>query len=284
MINTPPSQRPHPAPSAPPSRRGPSDASDRDLYGADVSAPTTPRTIEDAHPAAANAAVALAQLHHNSLAPEWESEADAFSEPEIRRESMRSSVELPSIRDQFRQNQLPSLYAGRARDLLPSALSSSPPGARSSTLPPLQRKDKSSRPRKPSVGQNARKPKHERNKSKEFARRLSMDGRKAMSAEPASYHAQGKRWEDLIEAATSATEAEDDRDLTPVSDFRIRVLRDDPDPTITFPRVGQYTSAFRDPSLITATVQKFRTLSATVLHRITPAECPDTAATRSSSL
>lgn len=130
---------------------------------------------------------------------------------------MRSSVELPSIRDQFRQNQLPGLYAGRARDLLPSALSSSPPGARSSTLPPLQRKDKSSRPRKPSVGQNARKPKHERNKSKEFARRLSMDGRKAMSAEPASYRAQGKRWEDLIEAATSATEAEDDRDLTPVS-------------------------------------------------------------------
>lgn len=46
-----------------------------------------------------------------------------------------------------------------------------------------------------------------------------MDGRKAMSAEPASYRAQGKRWEDLIEAATSATEAEDDRDLTPVSHF-----------------------------------------------------------------
>lgn len=40
-----------------------------------------------------------------------------------------------------------------------------------------------------------------------------------MSAEPpTAAWMQGKRWEDLIEAATSATEAEDDdRDLTPVS-------------------------------------------------------------------
>jgi hypothetical protein len=39
-----------------------------------------------------------------------------------------------------------------------------------------------------------------------------------MSAEPpTAAWVQGKRWEDLIEAATSATEADDDRDLTPVS-------------------------------------------------------------------
>jgi hypothetical protein len=38
-----------------------------------------------------------------------------------------------------------------------------------------------------------------------------------MSAEPpTAAWVQGKRWEDLIEAATSATEADDDRDLTPV--------------------------------------------------------------------
>lgn len=129
---------------------------------------------------------------------------------------MRNSVELPSIRDQFRQDQFPSFYARKATDQASSVLGSSPPGGRSSTLPPLQRKEKPSRSRKVSVGQNARKAKHERNKSKEYARRLSMEGRKAMSAEPASYRAQGKRWEDLIEAATSATEAEDDRDLTPV--------------------------------------------------------------------
>jgi hypothetical protein len=41
--------------------------------------------------------------------------------------------------------------------------------------------------------------------------------RKAMSAEPSSNNAAlGKRWEDLIDAAASATE-EDVRDLTPVS-------------------------------------------------------------------
>ena len=40
-----------------------------------------------------------------------------------------------------------------------------------------------------------------------------------MSAEPpTAAWVQGKRWEDLIEAATSATEADDDRDLTPVCD------------------------------------------------------------------
>jgi hypothetical protein len=45
-----------------------------------------------------------------------------------------------------------------------------------------------------------------------------MEGRKAMSAEPpTAAWVQGKRWEDLIEAATSATEVDDDRDLTPVS-------------------------------------------------------------------
>ncbi len=39
-----------------------------------------------------------------------------------------------------------------------------------------------------------------------------------MSAEPpTAAWVQGKRWEDLIEAATSATEVDDDRDQTPVS-------------------------------------------------------------------
>jgi hypothetical protein len=69
------------------------------------------------------------------------------------------------------------------------------------------------------MGENARKGKHERTKSKElFSRRMTSEGRKAMSAEPpTAAWVQGKRWEDLIEAATSATEADDDRDLTPVS-------------------------------------------------------------------
>lgn len=143
---------------------------------------------------------------------------DRYSEPDIRREQMRSSIELPSFRDQFKQEVLPPFQSSRPRELLPSILSHSPPG-RSSTLPPIQRREKLQRPRKSSINKDARKIKHERNKSsREFARRLSIEGRKAMSAEPpAAAWAQGKRWEDLIEAATSATEADDDRDLTPVS-------------------------------------------------------------------
>ena len=130
---------------------------------------------------------------------------------------MRPSVELPSIRDSINHDGMSSLLAPRPRELLPSILSHSPPG-RFNSLPPIQRRDKLGRQRKTSVGQNARKGKHERTKSKEFARRMSIEGRKAMSAEPpTAAWVQGKRWEDLIEAATSATEADTDRDLTPVS-------------------------------------------------------------------
>ena len=143
---------------------------------------------------------------------------DNYSEPDVKREPMRSSMELPSLRDQFRQDGISSYQSGRPRELLPSILAHSPPG-RFNSLPPINRSTKPrQRPRKPSVGEHARKPKHERTKSKEFTRRLSVDGRKAMSAEPpTAAWVQGKRWEDLIEAATSATEADDGRDLTPVS-------------------------------------------------------------------
>jgi hypothetical protein len=104
----------------------------------------------------------------------------------------------------------------RPKELLQSALARSPPyHHRSNTQPPRDRLGKPNRPRKLSVSQNARKPKHERTKSREHARRSSYD-RKAMSAEPSSMANKfGSRWEDLIEAAASATE-EDSRDLTPV--------------------------------------------------------------------
>lgn len=123
---------------------------------------------------------------------------------------MRSSIELPSLRDHFKQESLPP-FSPRPRGLLPSILNHSPPG-RSSTLPPIQRKEKLPRSRKSSISQSARKPKHERQKSREYGRRPSLGDRKALSAEPqTAAWAQGKRWEDLIEAATSATEADDDR-------------------------------------------------------------------------
>ena len=137
---------------------------------------------------------------------------------------MRPSIELPPIKNHLNQQSIPPFHSPRPRELLPSMMAHSPPG-RSSTLPPLQRRDsvqrkeKANRPRKSSITQSNRKPKHERTKSKDYSRRLSIEGRKAFSAEPpgaAAAAAMGKRWEDLIDAATSATEADSDRDITPV--------------------------------------------------------------------
>ena len=137
---------------------------------------------------------------------------------------MHSSIELPPIQNHIHQQQtIPPFHSPRPRDLLPSMMARSPPG-RSSTLPPLQRKesvkrDKANRPRKSSITQNSRRPKHEKKTSKDFARRLSIEGRKAFSAEPPGAReaaVAGRRWHDLVEAAASATEADSDRDLTPV--------------------------------------------------------------------
>ena len=139
-------------------------------------------------------------------------EQDNFSEHEIPRPGTNSSYGLPSIRDHLQSESFNPFSSPRPRELLPSVLARSPPG-RSTTLPPIPR----ARPRKSSVTQNARKPKHERTKSKEHARRLSTEGRKASSVEPISQY---KRWEELIDAATSANEADSDRDLTPVREAR----------------------------------------------------------------
>lgn len=143
-------------------------------------------------------------------------EQDGNSENEARHPPTHSLAQFRSIHAYVEHEQRPSFHPPRARELLPSMLSRSPPG-RSSTLPPIQRREKIGRPRKSSITQNSRKPKHERTKSKEHALRLSIEGRKALSAEPQGIaSALNKRWEDLIEAATSANEADSDRDLTPV--------------------------------------------------------------------
>ncbi len=102
--------------------------------------------------------------------------------------------------------------------LLPSSLARSPPD-RPSTLPPLQRSlsRQYNRPRKSSLSHTARLSKHGRKKSKEFNKRLSGD-RKSFGGETSAAALYGKRWEDLIDAAASATEEEGSRDLTPVSE------------------------------------------------------------------
>ena len=106
--------------------------------------------------------------------------------------------------------------------LLPSSLQRSPSG-RPGTAPQLLRslsQRQHDRPRKSSLSQQARLAKHERRRSKDLAKRSSGD-RKAFSVEPSAAALYGKRWEDLIDAATSATEEEGSRDLTPVSSGKL---------------------------------------------------------------
>ncbi|KAF2470436.1 uncharacterized protein BDR25DRAFT_34795 [Lindgomyces ingoldianus] len=218
MVNTPPSERPPPPP-PPNTSAGPQG------YGGDLSAfyndeygSSTPRTSDEMRRGsllpAASAAAALASLHHHQPNYDWESDPEAASEPDAKTYRPRARF-APTTQEQHLTADEPYYTsASLQRELLPSSLARSPPG-RSSTLPPVPRSIKPNRPRKSSVGQNARKPKHERTKSKEHARRMSHD-RKAYSAEPQTAAAlYGKRWEDLIDAAASATE-EDSRDLTPV--------------------------------------------------------------------
>ena len=169
---------------------------------------------------------------------------DCASENDGRQPRMHSSIELPPINNHINHQSIPPFHSPRPRDLLPSMMARSPPG-RSSTLPPLQRKesvkrDKPNRPRKSSITQNSRKPKHEKKTSKDFARRMSIEGRKAFSAEPPGAReaaVAGRRWQDLVEAATSATEADSDRDLTPVTQpsqlVFLQATHDPLDPTIS---------------------------------------------------
>ncbi|KAF2400013.1 hypothetical protein EJ06DRAFT_557088 [Trichodelitschia bisporula] len=156
---------------------------------------------------AANAAEALAQLHNHRPWDEADLPSDPDSLPRLRHALYLSSDPTTATSDPYR------------RPLLPSSLDRSPP-YRSSTLPPGGRGPTKPRPRKSSnMAQSARRAKHERARSRGpsglHARRASYE-RKAMSAEPsAAAVLMGKRWEDLIDAAASATE-EDSRDLTPV--------------------------------------------------------------------
>jgi hypothetical protein len=257
MINTPPSERPQPPPPPPPPNPAPAPTSTSTLpldsarspnclmktgyahepnaYYEDYSSSTT-RTSDDLRRGSLlPAAAALAQLHnHRPDGDPWYSEevwsaavaplADAkqftqeqLSDVEVKEQRPRARFASMTLEQQMIVDEPYFNPAARPRELLPSSLARSPPG-RSSTLPPVPRSVKTTRPRKSSVTQNARKPKHERTKSKEQVRRLSYD-RKAYSAEPQTAAAlYGKRWEDLIDAAASATE-EDSRDLTPVGYF-----------------------------------------------------------------
>ncbi|KAK7610144.1 hypothetical protein BKA81DRAFT_388295 [Phyllosticta paracitricarpa] len=231
MVNTPPHDRPAPPPTnaAPPQISAGAFAAQNMnawAYGLTPSGhvgdaavfyqdDVTPRSSDEMRRAsllpAASAAAALAQLHNHRPDYEWDSEQDVLSDPESKnRQKARFAVD-PQL---MGEGEYAYGNTSTPRELLPSSLAHSPPG-RSSTLPPIPRSTKS-RPRKNSVTHNARRPKHEKHRSRDLARRMSHD-RKAFSVEPPSSttNAYGKRWEDLIDAAASATE-EDSRDLTPI--------------------------------------------------------------------
>ncbi|OAK99878.1 hypothetical protein IQ06DRAFT_336467 [Phaeosphaeriaceae sp. SRC1lsM3a] len=206
MINTPPQERP-PQPALPSSSAGPQVYPPND-FSAFIEADYTTSAP------AATAAAALASLHNYRAEFDWDSDPDAPSETDSKSYRPRARFAPTTLEQQFAPEEPYYTSTSIQRELLPSSLAQSPPG-RSSTLPPAPRSIKPNRPRKSSVGQNARRGKHERQKSREHNRRLSHD-RKAFSAEPQTAAAiMGKRWEDLIDAAASATE-EDSRDLTPV--------------------------------------------------------------------
>lgn len=180
---------------------------------------------------AANAAAALASLHYaRPDGPEggWENDQVGMSLdtsamftknlyqnffvdhiPDAKRAHFVDPTLGPD--QQFLDSQYQQDPPEETPGLLPSSMTKSPP-SRHNTIPPVPRSaSRLSRPRKSSLSHSARKAKHERQKAKGHFRNTSHE-RKALSAEPNMY---GKRWEDLIDAATSATE-EDSRDLTPV--------------------------------------------------------------------
>ncbi|KAI1448117.1 hypothetical protein F5Y02DRAFT_335535 [Annulohypoxylon stygium] len=236
MINTPPSDRSQTQNSAGPPQSNLDPAlkaypHERHPYPRDgSSAPATPRH-SDEYPGgsllpAASAAAALAQLGgQHKFETDWDTESGWQSDNDGRR-IPRSTIELPPIHvgNEPTSEPFPTLNSGPRRDLLPSILSNSPPG-RSSTLPPIHRSFGPNRPRKQSITKRGHKKQKSKGSATDWLRRIQNDDRlkpggidrKAHSVEPSADY--GKRWEDLIDAAASATE-DIDEDRTPVSRAR----------------------------------------------------------------
>jgi hypothetical protein len=300
MVNTPPQERAPPPPtatSATPQTYDYSNNEHNSFFESEFGTNSLRASGETRRPSllpAATAAAALASLHNHRAEYDWDSdpvrsrtaafpayhdantccEQDAASDPDSKNFRPRARF-APTPVDQPINTEEPYYTSGSIQqELLPSSLARSPPG-RSSTLPPGAHSLKPNRPRKPSIGQNARRGKHERQKSKDHSRRMSYD-RKAFSAEPATAAAiMGKRWEDLIDAAASATE-EDSRDLTPVCFVVLSIVL--LKLTRTGATIAEPLPAHDEQSNIYATLQLYFTTS--VVHRIPLEQCFDTSTTR----
>ncbi|KAI1828532.1 hypothetical protein F4861DRAFT_6633 [Xylaria intraflava] len=237
MINSTPSERPqaqnrsehqhgHPSPS----QSGVADSikgypHDRHAFFRDESRQSHEHAATSQLPAA-SAAAALAQLGgQHKFEREWDLEPGWHSDTEGTRRMPQSTIELPPIHysaEPTSEPFPPITSAPGRRELLPSILSNSPPG-RSSTLPPLHRSLGPNRSRKQSISKRSHRKQKSRGSAADWLRRIqnaehfSHGGtdRKAHSVEPSVDY--GKRWEDLIDAAASATEDIDDRTPVPQS-------------------------------------------------------------------
>ncbi|KAL1587121.1 hypothetical protein WHR41_04328 [Cladosporium halotolerans] len=173
---------------------------------------------------AASAAAALAQLHYHRGAggdSDWAGDnigQNYYAEQNNDMKPQNYHVDPTLDEPPFMQDptSFPATTGQDQPGLLPSSLARSPPD-RNATLPPLQRSHsrQHARPRNKSLTQQARMAKHERKRSKDSIKRSGGE-RKLFSGEPTPAALYGKRWEDLIDAATSATEEEGSRDLTPI--------------------------------------------------------------------
>ncbi|KAF2717678.1 hypothetical protein K431DRAFT_288380 [Polychaeton citri CBS 116435] len=188
---------------------------------------------------AANAAAALASLHYHRPDSDWgggdNMGQNFYADQSNDLKTSQFHVD-PALEDMSFMPDHNTFHTTTSTDtpgLLPSTLDRSPT-ERPATMSSLQRslsRSQHGRPRQKSLGQINRPggvSKHERRKSKELKRK-SLD-KKAFSNDPTPAALYGKRWEDLIDAATSATE-EDSRDLTPV-----------PEPNEASPQVPSRTS------------------------------------------
>ena len=179
------------------------------------------------------AAAALAQLHNTRVDHDWDADHIVCDDPlmfayessqtqdGLPRIDAESSYSLhnylvgPGSRDAYQARMPPSPLP---KNVSPTELMRMPipaPDSRASSMQPFPRV-KVTKPKKNTVTDHARQSKHERDREREFSKRFSRGSDiKSGSVEPNGLF--GNKWEDLLEAAASASEADcRSRDLTPV--------------------------------------------------------------------
>jgi hypothetical protein len=178
------------------------------------------------------AAAALAQLHNSRVDHDWD-DADVCDDPLMfSYESSQMQDGLPHIDAESSYSLHNYLIGPGGHDVYHSQMPPSPlpknisptelmrmplphQSSRASSMQPFPRV-RVTRPRKESVTDYARMSKYERDRTRDFKRLSRAGDQKQGSVETSSVF--GNKWEDLLEAAASASEADcQSRNMTPVS-------------------------------------------------------------------